>query len=96
MSVSAGLSLQASTSLFLFASVRPFSGGLRRCNGSCSWFRVVVTVDTVVAFVAGALLVESAEPVVVVLALVAQITLPFEKVLAELVAVGYRDSTGRS
>ena len=56
----------------------------------------MVTVDAIVAFVADALLVESAGPVVVVLALVAQITLPFEKVLAELVAVGYRDSAGRS
>ena len=56
----------------------------------------MVTVDTVVAFVADALLVESADPVVVVLALVAQITLPFEKVLAELLAVGDRNSAGRS
>ena len=56
----------------------------------------MVTVDTVVAFVADALLVESAVAVVMVLALVAQITLPFEKVLAELVTVGYRNSAGRS
>ena len=55
-----------------------------------------MAVDTVVAFVAGALPVESAEPVVVVLTLVAQITLPFEKVLAELVTVGYRNSAGGS
>ena len=82
-------------SLFLLLPFGPF-GGLRSDNGSCSWFRVVVTVDTVVAFVADALLVGSADSVVVVLALVAQITLPFETVLAELLAVGGRNSAGRS
>ena len=62
----------------LAASFLTFVGsGLRDDVGSCSGLRRVVTEDTVVAFVADALFVESAEAVVMVLALVASVTLPF-------------------
>ena len=73
------LSLRASMSMLgCVASFRPFvSGGLRSDVGSCSRFRRVVTEDTVVTFVADALLVKSAEAIMMVLALVASVTLPF-------------------